>query len=251
MPNLRVHLLPGLIAADKLAGSTCVVIDVLRATTTTICALAAGARAVIPCLTIDDARQRAAALPPGSGLLGGERGGLPIAGFDLGNSPAEYTPATVAGKSIVLTTTNGTKALLHCRQATDILVGAFVNLSALCSVLSTSSRIDLVCAGTDGEIAREDALLAGAIVARLAEKGARNLFDLNDQAALARDAWLRIMAHAAPLDVKPRLIDALRASQGGRNLIELQMDHDIDLSAEMDRFDLVPHYRATSGSIGV
>ncbi|MEX2114189.1 MAG: 2-phosphosulfolactate phosphatase, partial [Pirellulales bacterium] len=84
------HVQPG-----DLANSTAVVIDVLRATTTIVAALAAGARAVVPCLTIEDAKTAAAALPREETVLGGERGGLPIEGFDLGNSPAEYTPERV------------------------------------------------------------------------------------------------------------------------------------------------------------
>ncbi len=113
MPKLRVYMLPDLLAGQSLAGCRAVVVDVLRATTTVVQALSAGARAVVPCLTIDDARARAAEFPPGEALLGGERGGLPIEGFDLGNSPAEYTSQVVAGKTVVLTTTNGTKALLR------------------------------------------------------------------------------------------------------------------------------------------
>ncbi|HEV3138127.1 MAG TPA: 2-phosphosulfolactate phosphatase [Pirellulales bacterium] len=270
MPDLRVHFLPELIAPDDLVGSTCVVIDVLRATTTTIYALAAGARAVIPCLTIDDAWQSAAAFPAGQAILGGERGGVKIEGFDLGNSPAEYSPTTVNGKTVVLTTTNGTKALLHCRMAGEILIAGFVNLSAVCHVLAQTSdsnplsprgrgqregerlrstrnsSVNLICAGTDGEITREDVLLAGAIVARLLENGS---WHLNDQAAVARDAWLRIMASAASADVQPRLLEALRSSQGGRNLIALGMDRDIELAANVDRFAITPRYHAATGRI--
>ena len=246
MPKLQVHFLPDLIFSDDVADSTCIVIDVLRATTTAIHALAAGASAVLPCLTIDDARQRAAAFPAGQAILGGERGGLKIERFDLGNSPAEFTQQTVGGKTVVLTTTNGTKALLHCRQAAKVFIGAFVNLSAVCSLVSPDSSIDLICAGTDGEITREDALLAGAIVARLSEKGS---WHLNDQGAIARDAWLRIMAHAAPIDIKPRLVESLRASQGGRNLMALNLDHDIELAAEVDRFAIVPQFDPVTGEL--
>jgi 2-phosphosulfolactate phosphatase len=84
---LRVHLLPQLVKPDDLAGSTCVVIDVLRATTTIAHALAAGAREVLPCLTVDEARQKAAGFASGEVVLGGERGGVRIDGFDFGNSP--------------------------------------------------------------------------------------------------------------------------------------------------------------------
>lgn len=246
MRQLRVHFLPELIAAQDLSLGTCVVIDVLRATTVTACALKAGARAVFPCLTIEEARQRAAALPAGSAVLGGERGGLPIAGFDLGNSPAEYTPASVGGKTLVLTTTNGTKALLQCRQAAQIVVGAFVNLAAVCSILTECAQVDVVCAGTDGQITREDVLLAGAIAEAAAASG---LWALDDQAAIARDAWRTVTASAAGGNLKATLVEVLRASRGGRNLIKIGLESDIELAAEVDRFAIVPRFNAANGQI--
>src|SRR3954471_15886347 len=91
-PEVFVHLLPGLIPPGSLKGGVAVVVDVLRATTVMVHALAAGCEAVIPCLEIDDARRVAEGLPPGSAILAGERQGLPIEGFDLGNSPRDFTP---------------------------------------------------------------------------------------------------------------------------------------------------------------
>jgi len=245
MASLRVHYLPELVAEAKLAGGTCVVIDVLRATTTMISALAAGASAVLPCLKIDDARQRAAGLLAGQAVLGGERGGVLIPGFALGNSPAEYTPEIVAGKTIVMTTTNGTRALLHCQHAAEVWIGAFVNLSAICAGLAGREQIDLLCAGSDGEITSEDVLFAGAVAARLSSAGS---YTLNDQATLARDAWLQVSASEGAA-LKPRLVSALRSSRGGRNLIALKMDHDIELSADIDRFALLPRYQTPTGLV--
>ncbi len=122
------------------AGGIAVVIDVLRASTTIATALAHGAVAVRAVPTVDEARRVALA---GAALLGGERGGLPIAGFDLGNSPREYTPERVAGRKLVITTTNGTAALAACGAAREIVVGAIVNRSAVaisktCSILIAS-----------------------------------------------------------------------------------------------------------------
>jgi 2-phosphosulfolactate phosphatase len=230
-------LLPALVHGAELAGSCCVVIDVLRATTTIIHALSAGARGVVACGSIDTARASAAELPPGQAVLGGERGGLPIDGFDLGNSPGEYTSQSVGGRWIVLTTTNGTKALLHCCEAAEVLVGGFVNLSALVALLAACERVDIVCAGTDGEISREDVLLAGAIVARLTRDAT---WVVNDQATIARDAWITVVAGTDATTPCTALIGALRASKGGRNLVHLGMDHDIEQAAEVDRFAMVP-----------
>src|SRR5262245_17681938 len=108
MPNagqLDVYLLPDLAEPAALAAKTVVVIDVLRATTTIVHALAAGAREVVPCLEVEEARQVAARLGKVA-VLRGERGGVAIAGFDVGNSPAEYTRERVGGKTVVFTTTN-------------------------------------------------------------------------------------------------------------------------------------------------
>jgi 2-phosphosulfolactate phosphatase len=127
--SLAVHFLPTLVAADEMAGGDVVMIDVLRASTTITHALAAGAVAVIPCREVEEAKKTAAAFPPGTAILGGERGGLPIAGFELGNSPAEYTHAAVGDKTVVFTTTNGTLALMQCKAAAHVFIGSFVNFT--------------------------------------------------------------------------------------------------------------------------
>ncbi len=251
--QIDVYLLPTLAEPVELTGKTVVVIDVLRATTTIAHALAAGATEVIPCLEIDEARKIAAESrhqPEASArdqrqpdaqarnlgtnvVLGGERGGLPIAGFDLGNSPAEYTRDRVAGKTVVFTTTNGTRAMQRCRHASRVLIGGFVNFSAICRELSGTAEIALVCAGTDGHVTREDTLLAGAIVDDLFRT---KKYELNDQADIAADAWrtaVRVMTDR-PLGLM------LRDSRGGRNLIETGQENDIDLAAQMDKFDIVP-----------
>jgi len=243
--QIDVYLLPALVEPQQLSERTVVVIDVLRATTTIIHALAAGATEVVPCLEVDEARLIAAGQFPGSAVLGGERGGLPIPGFDLGNSPRDYTPARVGGKSVVFTTTNGTRALLRCKEARRVLIGAFVNLSAICRELTDTPSVALLCAGTDGQVTREDVLFSGAVVTELSSPSLRDGefrhgvagYILNDQAEIAADAWrscVRDLSGANPLG------QALRASRGGRNLIETGQENDIDLAAQIDKFDLVP-----------
>ena len=257
--RIDVFLLPALVAPEELAGKTTVVIDVLRATTTIIHALAAGASQVVPCLEVEDAC-RVAAEAPGQIVLGGERGGLPIHGFDLGNSPADYTPARVGGKIVAFTTTNGTRAMLHCRSARRVLIGAFVNFSAICRELAEAGNVALVCAGTDGHVTREDTLFAGAVVHELASPGpplplgegrgegaGKSKFCLNDQAEIAADAW---RACASDLTGHNLLGSALRASRGGRNLIDTGQENDIDLAAQIDRFDIVPELDLSTWRIG-
>lgn len=243
--SIHVHLLPTLVEPHELAGKTVVVIDVLRATTTIIHALAAGAKEVIPLLEIEEAHRLAAKLS-GQAVLGGERGGQRIECFDLGNSPLEYTPAAVRGKTVVFTTTNGTRAMLRCAQARRILIAGFVNFSAVCRELADEKQIDIVCAGTDGHVTREDTLLAGAIVeecrSSLPDVPGVNMTRLgetayNDQAEIAADAWRTAVG---TLSGRDPLAAALRESRGGRNLIEIGQEDDIDLAAQIDRFDIVP-----------
>ena len=230
--KIEVYLLPALVEPAELAGKAVVVIDVLRATTTIIHALAAGATQVIPCLEVDEARWMAKEMG-GEAVLGGERGGQQIPGFDLGNSPLEYTPGAVSGKTVVFTTTNGTRAMLRCRAARQVLMGAFVNFSAVCRELAGENEIVLLCAGTDGHVTREDALFAGAVVDDLARAAKCTV---NDQGQIAADAWrtaVRLLTDR-PLGIK------LRDSRGGRNLIEIGQENDIDIAAQIDKFDIVP-----------
>jgi len=236
--DLRVHLLPELTAPQDLAGRAVVVIDVLRASTTITTALAHGAAAVIPCLEVAEARRLAAKIEHPC-LLGGERGGQPINGFDLGNSPAEYTAERVGGKLIVFTTTNGTKALMRCVGAARILIGSFVNLTAICDALAREPQIDLLCAGTHGAVTREDALAAGAIVERLL--GRVPDIQLNDQARIALDAWRTVSATAqSPQELSALLAATLRDTGGGRNLLNIGRGDDLPRAAAIDAFLAAP-----------
>lgn len=231
--RIDVHLLPDLLGQVDLKGTVAAVIDVLRATTTITHAVASGVRCVVPCLTIEEARDRSSKLP--GSLLGGERGGQKIPGFDLGNSPMEYDRATVEGKTLFFTTTNGTKAMQACRTADQVLVAAFVNLSAVCRELAQHAHVHLICAGTNGEITREDVLLAGAIVDQLGVDASSDL-QCNDQAQIAADAWQVAKTGLTSMGLAQRL----RLSRGGRNVLQIGLEDDIDIAATLDKFDLVP-----------
>lgn len=164
-------------------------------------------------------------------LLGGERDGKPLPGFDLGNSPHDCTPARCRGTTLVLTTTNGTRALIRAASASRVLIAAFVNFSAVCEQLRHEARpIHVICAGNGGEIALEDTLLAGALVERLACEQAR----LNDSARLAWDCF----------DIHGQILEgALEVSAGGVGLRQLGYDEDIRAAAAIDQFALVPELR--------
>lgn len=244
MPHMsqavHVHLLPALVDEARLADGTVVVLDILRATTTMLAALAAGASEVVPCLTIDDARA-AAERAPGPVVLGGERGGLRIDAFDLGNSPAEYTPASVGGRRVVFTTTNGTRALLLTRQSPRVLIGAFTNLRAIVEAVAADPVVHLLCAGTDRQVTGEDVLAAGAIAAGLIERNPAAALD--DAARLAVGAWRDGESTGRPL------ADRLAKCLGGRNLTALDMAGDIELAARLDATPLVARFDPAAGGV--
>ncbi|MDZ4818278.1 MAG: 2-phosphosulfolactate phosphatase [Planctomycetota bacterium] len=241
MTSISVHFLPSLTTPDELAGGTVVMIDILRASTTITHALAAGAKVVIPCGEVEEARQLAAKLPGNSCVLGGERKGLPIEGFTFGNSPQDYTSSAVAGKQVIFTTTNGTAALLQCRSAAKVFIGAFVNLSAIVARIQQEESIHLLCAGTGGQITREDVLFAGALTQRLITQGAGQ-WSLNDQARIAVDAWITsFIVDGQPIDPTPESLAAtLLQTQGGRNLSRIGFAQDIETVARIDLFSIVP-----------
>jgi 2-phosphosulfolactate phosphatase len=265
MLQVDVAFLPRLIDAARLRGRQAVVIDVLRASSTIIHALAAGAVDVVPCATVAAARQ-ARRDSAGPALLGGERHGQQIEGFDLDNSPRRYTPEVIGGRRLVFTTTNGTRALAAVRSAGRVLIGAFVNRRALAAELQHDGRpVLLVCAGTDGFVTAEDVLFAGAVARSLAAPvgtvaAARDIptGTISSRAASAapefrspltvmRDAAL---AFAAGRDDDPaKRLAILRDSLGGRNLVELGFDADIARCAEDSLFEIVPEYDPDRGVI--
>lgn len=243
--DVQVHLLPELAPPGRFSGGLAVVIDVLRATTTILHALAAGCTCVRPCAEVEEARTLAGNLPAGKVLLGGERDGTKLPDFDLGNSPAEYTPARCKNTTLVMTTTNGTRAILRAAEAERVLIAAFVNFSAVCEQLRQDRRpVHIVCAGTRGAPTLEDTLLAGALVDFLCEAME---VSLNDSARLAWDCFEN---HGRMLR------DAFAISHHGSHLHTLGFDDDIRAAAEIDKFLLVPElkrdpFRLEVGAVGI
>jgi 2-phosphosulfolactate phosphatase len=237
------------------AGGIAVVIDVLRASTTMVTAVAEGAAAVWPVAAVDDARRLAERLGPAA-VLGGERGGQKISGFDLGNSPLEYTRDRIGGRDVVITTTNGTAAIAACAAAAETLVGAIVNRRAVAEAIrrlagcgsvspTPTDRVDagsrcdvhLVCAGTEGAVSAEDVLGAGAILeAALAVSPAED-HTLDPAATAALAAFRQVAVHDDP---EAALVAAFRRSPGGANLLALGMDADLNACARIDTRAVVP-----------
>ncbi|HEY6565726.1 MAG TPA: 2-phosphosulfolactate phosphatase [Pirellulaceae bacterium] len=232
-----VHLVPQWVPSEVLQGKSVIVVDVLRATTTIIAAFEAGASSIYPHVEADEARRFADSLSPRP-LLGGERGGRLIAGFDLANSPADYTSERVQGKEIVYTTSNGTRAMDTARLAQHLFLGAFTNRTAVGQAVIDFEEVHVVCAGTDGYVTEEDALLAGALVDDW--ERAVNGFDADDAARLCQAAWRLIGDDEPSAD---SLHQILRRSRGGRNLLAIDCGDDIHYAARLNISDVVPAWR--------
>ena len=211
---------------------TAVVIDVLRASSTIVAALAAGAQSIYPVVSTEEAIKLATLLGREDALLAGERRGLKVEGFDLGNSPREFTPETVGGKRVVMSTTNGTRALVSVAGAERVLVASFLNLSAVAVACAGAERLAVVCAGREGRFSIEDAVCAGMLLGRLKERlgGALEVEDAG-RAALA-------LAEALVLD------DALfEDAAAARALAKIDMLDDVSWCVRLDVEELVPELK--------
>lgn len=237
-PSLRVLFSPAeyeAMDAKDLLGVTCVVFDVLRATSTMLEALGNGATGILPAREIAEALDLRTRHP--QALLAGERDGLRIRAhltggidFDLGNSPREFTRSRVEGRKIIMTTTNGTRALDACRQAKSVHIASFGNLTALGQhLLSTgAASVCLVCAGTLENASFEDTLGAGALVDRLIkESSGRPPWPLDDSAQIAWDLY-RSHQH--------RLSEAAQSARNGRRLLaQPELAGDVPVCFQEDR----------------
>jgi 2-phosphosulfolactate phosphatase len=223
---------PAALPAAALAGATALVIDVLRASTTMVTALGHGCLALLPVAEVQEARARARALP--GALLAGERGGDPPEGFDLGNSPLEFTPERVGGRTIVFTTSNGTRALLAARTASAVAVAGFVNLTAAADwALDQGRDVVVVCAGELGTRSVEDETCAGLLVDRVLSV---------EPGAVAAPA-----AAEAAGAARPYAKDLARLAQEAphaRHLASHGRGRDVAACLTLDVFTLVPVYRA-------
>lgn len=228
--KLDVFLTPAEVGAGDLADRTVVVIDVLRASSTVIEALSAGAHAIYPAGSVEDALRLANTLGRESVLLCGERKCLPIEGFDLGNSPREFSAKRVAGKTLVMSTTNGTQVMALTSGAARVHVGAFLNLTAVVDELVRGETDPvLLCAGRERHFALEDTVCAGAIAEQLMERRP-GPWALNDGARAA-----------IALSREFQASDALfRETAAGRILVASGYGGDLVLCAQTDTRAALP-----------
>ncbi len=235
--TVDVAFAPNDIAAATVANRSVVVIDVLRATTTICAALANGAKAVIPAAEPSEATRLAQAIDTRDVVLAGERKLDPIPGFHLGNSPREMTAEAVAGKTIITSTTNGTRALLAAVGAREVIVAAAVNLTAVGErareILEEHGDLLVLCAGRETGFGIDDAYIAGRVV-HAAMGGRRTRKGLNDSAIAAVDLVRRY---------GERIDRVLRMSRAGRDLRDRGLGEDVSYAASQDLHPIVPIFR--------
>jgi 2-phosphosulfolactate phosphatase len=232
-PAVEVVAGPHGLSGLQVGQRACAVIDVLRACTTIAHALDAGARAVVPVEKVDDAFRAFDRLGRDAAVLGGERSGLRVEGFGLGNSPAEYVPQAVAGRTVVLCTSNGSRALAALGGARECVAAAFVNLAACSARLAEHPRVMVVCAGSGARFSLEDFVCAGHLVREIRRLAPHHVPDDGARAA-----------EAAAREAGDDLPAFLRSTDHGRRLSELGFGTDLDLAAARDRFRAVPVLRA-------
>ena len=225
-----------LMTPADIQGRVLLVLDVLRASTTVAVALANGARAVLPFESSDEVVARAKQFERSDVLLAGERKMHMIPGFDLGNSPREYLPETVEGKTVLLTTTNGTVALAGLQGARDVIVASYVNYSAVSAMIRAAARgaadVSIVCAGRDRQFALEDAACAGRYTRGVTKRLAN--VRLND----AAQACCLIDKRYGD-----RLDQLFEDSEHGRALAEAGFGDDLAVCAAVDSHPVIPIYQ--------
>lgn len=215
---------------DELRNKVVVVIDVLRATSTIVTALKNGAKGVIPVEDMGEASRISQSVDSDNYLLCGEKDGVKIEGYDLGNSPLEYTPEVIGGKTLIFNTTNGTKAIKKSLGSASIYIASFLNLNRVIEALRDESHeIVLLCAGWKGRLALEDTLLAGAIIHDLCDGELTD--DALDGARVAFGIYQKYM------DDIPSVIKQTNHASRLKELIGLD---DIEYCCTTDSCDLLP-----------
>ena len=220
--RVDVICLPSQLRPAHLNDRAVVVFDVLRATTSMASALAAGVKEILVFPDIESVASAKKRMP--QAVSCGERNCFKPEGFDLGNSPGDFGPA-LAGRTLLMSTTNGTKAILAARGASRIFTGAIVNAESVAErVQQVGKDLTLLCAGTNGEPAMEDMLGAGMVIGSLGDA------ELSDSAMVAQ-ALFRTFRNELP--------QALRKTDGGKNILKANLEKDIDFAARMNIFRVV------------
>ena len=223
MKEVKVFLTPETVSPKLLSDSTCVVVDILRATSSWVTAIANGARLIRPVNTLKECKS----LGNKGFLTAAERGGQRIEGFDLGNSPLEYAREKVSGKKIAVTTTNGSRTIKYTSAGKEIYIGAYLNLKALYQVLNNKSPVVIICSGWEGRPGMEDILFAGELVSMLS-----NTHEFSDDAAL--------VAFELYKKARQNMYFFLSQAMHVKRLLKLGLKKDIEFCLKKDVFQVVP-----------
>lgn len=230
LPKLEVCLSPALLHLYDTEGSVVVIIDVFRATSTIAAALYNNAKAVIPVASVEECIELGNNIE--NSVTAGERNGQVVEGLQYGNSPSEYTRDFISGRTLVLTTTNGTRLLHMVEGAEAIITGSFLNLSSVCDFLRSGNKnVLLACAAWKDKFNLEDTLFAGAVVNRL-----RSYFEINCDSARAANALYENMGNRQPIDI-------LKDSSHYKRLSAFGLEKDMEYCATIDLHPVVPILR--------
>ncbi len=233
--KIDVFLTPTGIEEATFNDKVVVVIDVLRASTTMITALENGAKEIIPVAEVEDALMVASSLFSERPILSGERQGKVIQGFDLGNSPEEFSTSVVSDKSLVFCTTNGTRAIVKAKSAKALVICGFMNISIVKEFILKPENLEynlsIICAGKDNRFSLEDTLCAGLLVDKLLTDKKGQAFTLSDSALAARILYEKFRGNE---------LAALRESEHGRYLTQLGFGKDIEIAARIDTSQALP-----------
>lgn len=224
MRTIEVCLSPELIHQYDLAGKTVVVVDIFRATSCIVTGLANEVSAVKPVAEVDECL----ALGNQGYLMAGERGGIMVGGFDMGNSPFEYQAEEVKGRKIVISTTNGTQAIAKSADAAEIIIGAFLNLEAVSEyLLETKNNVVIHCAGWKGTVNLEDTLFAGALIDECGEE----LKAIGDEA---------LLAHQLYIGNHENLYGIAKQSSHAERLAGFGIENDLEFCMTENEYEIVP-----------
>lgn len=233
--RLDVYFTPGQVKPGDLAGRLVAVVDVLRASTSIATALGNGARTIIPLEGADEVILRSKDFARSQILLAGEQKMLPIPGFDLGNSPQDFTAEAVEGKTILITTTNGTRVLLGVQGARDIVIASYVNFTAVLTLMKvaagSNTDIAIVCASEEGSFTLEDAACAGRYVRALPKRASMQVNDAASASVLIEKKYGENIAKV------------FKESTHGQALQEAGLGADLAACAEVDAYPVVPIYQ--------
>ncbi len=242
MINCNTYLTQSLIADDLvLKDKNVIIIDILRATSTMLVALANGAKEIVPAETAVIAA-RASKGRSGS-LLCGERNGKIIEGFNLGNSPFEYTPETVKDKILVFSTTNGTVSVMKSKHSKNAVLASFLNIDAVVDFISgLNEDFVIVCSGKMNNFCLEDAVAAGMILILLFHLNGKSKYSIDDSGYAAVKLARHLLAKAGE-NHSERIHDILKKTEQGKFLALLGFQEDLKLCSEIDSYPHLPVYK--------